>query len=67
MGKKITTEEFVERAKEVHGDKYDYSKANYTSIRGEVEIVCKEHGSFMQSAQAHMNGHGCRKCGSKKI
>jgi len=67
MGKKITTEEFVRRAKEVHGDKYDYSKANYTSIRGKVEIVCKEHDSFMQSAQAHMNGHGCRKCGSEKI
>jgi len=42
----LTTEEFVKRAKEVHGDKYNYSKVNYINSKTNVCIICPEHGEF---------------------
>lgn len=62
--KKSTTEQFIERAREVHGDKYDYSKVNYTKAKCKVEIICKEHGLFSQVANYHLSGNGCPKCGN---
>ena len=50
------------RAKEVHGDKYDYSKTKYKDMRSNIEIVCPVHGSFYQRAQSHILGHGCPFC-----
>jgi len=62
--RRLTTEEFIARAKLAHGDKYDYSKVVYTSSHDKVEIVCAEHGSFFQSASNHTNGNkaGCPGC-----
>ena len=59
---KSTTEEFIERAKEVHNDKYDYSKVNYENCRTKVCITCPEHGEFWQLPYVHLQGHGCPKC-----
>lgn len=53
---------FVNKAILVHGDKYDYSKATYVKASLPVEIVCKEHGSFLQPPNSHLAGHGCAKC-----
>jgi hypothetical protein len=53
-GKKVTTNEFVEKSKKVHGKKYDYSKVNYVSIRHKVEIICPKHGSFFTSPECHL-------------
>ena len=58
----LTTEEFIKRAKEVHGDKYDYSKVEYKGARKRVKIICPEHGEFEQLPFDHLDGHGCRKC-----
>lgn len=58
----MNTEEFVERAKRVHGDKYDYSKSEYINKNTKVCIICPEHGEFWQRAEDHYSGHGCRKC-----
>ena len=63
----ITKEEFVKRAKEVHGDKYDYSKVEYSSILNKVCIICPEHGEFWQTPDNHLHGHGCKKCVSEKM
>ena len=60
--KKLTTEEFVKRAKDIHGDKYDYSKVEYTGIYNEVCIICPKHGEFWQSPNAHLRGKGCKRC-----
>jgi len=65
MSKKLTTEEFIKRAKEVHGDKYDYSKVEYKGNHTKVCIICPEHGEFMQRASHHLNGVGCPKCVGK--
>lgn len=60
---KITTEEFIEKAKSVHKDKYDYSRVNYINAEKKVEIICPIHGSFWQKPSGHLNGYGCPKCG----
>jgi len=62
MGKKLTTQEFVERAKKVHGDKYDYSKVAYKNSKKKVCIICPKHGEFWKNPIAHMNGGGCPEC-----
>jgi len=62
----LTLEEFIKRAKEIHGDKYDYSKVNYKGRLYKVCILCPEHGEFFQFANIHLQGHGCPKCGRIK-
>lgn len=66
MGKKLTQEEFIVRAKEIHGDKYDYSKVEYTKSRNKVCIICIKHGEFWQTANEHLGGKGCAKCGNER-
>ena len=60
--KKLTTNEFIERAKEIHGDKYDYSKVEYKNSYTPVTIICPEHGEFQQRPRTHLDNHGCLKC-----
>ena len=60
----LTTEEFIVKAKAVHGDRYDYSKVEYVNSKTKVCIICKEHGEFWQRPSHHTNGHGCTKCAS---
>ena len=60
--KKLTTDDFIKRAKEVHGDKYDYSKVDYKNNKSKVCIICPEHGEFWQEASSHLSGNGCPKC-----
>ena len=65
---KKTTEQFIEDAKKVHGDKYDYSKVNYIDCYHKVEIICNKCGnSFWQEANSHLQGHGCPNCASKSL
>jgi very-short-patch-repair endonuclease len=61
-----TTDTFVIKAKEKHGDKYCYDLCDY--IRGDekVRIVCPYHGEFLQVARTHLAGKGCIDCGGKK-
>ena len=62
--RKSNTEEFIQMAKEVHGDTYDYSKTEYVSAITKVAIICHTHGVFEQKAISHLRGHGCRRCGN---
>jgi len=59
---KLTTEEFIKKAREVHGDKYDYSKVEFVNSKEKVTIICLEHGEFKQTPQKHLSGQGCIKC-----
>jgi hypothetical protein len=61
--KLLTTLEFVERAKAVHGDAYTYEHAVYINSRNLVEITCPVHGNFSQEACSHLMGKGCSHCG----
>jgi hypothetical protein len=62
--KKLTTDEFIENAKKVHGDKYDYSLVNYTGAFNKIKIICPKdgHGIFEQAPNSHLQGKGCGKC-----
>ena len=63
MVKKLTTEEFVRRARKVHGDKYDYSKTVYVNSNTEVVITCKKHGDFKMLPYNHVKlGCDCQEC-----
>ena len=53
MPRTITTEEFIKKAKAVHGDKYDYSKSIYNGVNNKIEIICPEHGSFWMTPVNH--------------
>lgn len=63
MPKKLNTSEFIIRATEIHGNKYDYSKTGYINKRTKIRIICKEHGEFSQWPQSHLLGCGCPECG----
>ena len=58
---KLTNDEFIKKSKEIHGDKYDYSKVNYLHSHQPVEIICPKHGLFQQVASSHIKGNGCPK------
>lgn len=62
MPKKLTQEEFIRRANEIHNGRYDYSKVQYVNGTTPVIIICPEHGEFVQKPSSHLGGHGCRKC-----
>jgi hypothetical protein len=62
VGQNKNSQIFVEQAKEVHRDKYDYSKVVYVKAREKIIIICSKHGEFMQSPRDHLDGRGCKKC-----
>lgn len=64
--KKLTTEQFIEKAKKVHGDKYDYTKVSYINAHSKVKITCPTHGIFEQTPNNHLNNQGCPICGKEK-
>lgn len=66
MSKKITTEDFINRVNVIHGDRYDYSKVEYTNAKMKVCIICKTHGEFWQTPCGHSGGQGCPKCANIK-
>ena len=67
MCKKKTTEQFIEDAKLVHGDKYDYSLVEYSGNKNKVRIICKTHGEFEQTPNNHLKNKGCKNCHYDKV
>ncbi|MBP1325055.1 very-short-patch-repair endonuclease [Leucobacter exalbidus] len=59
---RLGNDEFVSRAREVHGNMYDYSKVMYQGLGYSVTIICSEHGEFSQNAGNHLGGHACARC-----
>ena len=62
-----TTEIFIKKAREIHGDKYDYSKVNYVNWETKICIICPKHGEFWQRPSEHLKGRGCKRCGDEKV
>lgn len=65
----ISKEQFIERAKAVHGNRYDYSKVEYNGAFKKVAIVCPVHGEFRQTPHSHTSsmGSGCPKCSESSM
>lgn len=62
LTEKYTTQEFIDRAREVHGNKYGYDLVVYQTSKCHVSIRCHEHGTFKQIPARHLSGGGCHKC-----
>lgn len=66
MGRKVTIDEFLDRAKAAHGDRYDYSQVRFINTSTKIKIICPKHGPFMQLPYTHMRGGGCKQCSSEQ-
>lgn len=52
----------LDKFKQIHKGRYEYTKVKYFSLKQKVIITCKYHGDFEQAPQTHINGHGCPNC-----
>lgn len=65
---KTTINDFLNKAYNVHGDRYNYSLVkNIENNSTKIEIICDEHGKFKQPLGSHLMGRGCYKCGQKTM
>jgi len=62
VGKNKTTKDFIHKAVQIHGYKYDYSDTVYTGVFNKTIIICPQHGKFRQTPDAHLAGKGCSEC-----
>lgn len=58
---------FIDKANNIHHNKYEYIIENYKNRKSKIRIICKEHGEFIKSAQKHLSGQGCFKCRIKNL
>lgn len=66
MPAKSNKNDFVAKAIAIHGDKYGYDSVVYINNTTSVDILCPIHGKFQQTPHAHLEGHGCPRCGIDK-
>ncbi len=60
---KNNPDEFFEKCKNIHNNKYDYSLSKYISLRDNITIICPIHGEFIQQAKQHYHQKaGCMQC-----
>lgn len=59
----LSAQQFIQRARMKHGDRYDYSLVRYVSTHTKVDIICNHHGIFKQTPNSHTSfGSGCPRC-----
>ena len=63
---KIYTKNFIEKAKNIHGDKYNYSLVDYVTAKTKIKIICSKHGIFEQIPNNHLLNKGCPRCNESK-
>lgn len=63
----LSISEFIDKANNVHNNKYDYSKVDYKNNSTKICIICPEHGEFQQRPNRHLCGDGCPKCKESKL
>lgn len=62
-----STGEFIEKAIQIHGNRYGYDDTEYSSAIEEVDIICYIHGKYRQTPNSHLSGHGCGRCGGRVV
>ena len=67
MSRRLTNEEFILKAKELHHIIYDYSNVEYINSHTKILLKCDTHGHFSMKPNNHLNGQGCPKCGKSNI
>ena len=66
MSVKITTEIFIQRAQDIHGNAYIYTNSVYIKMHKKVIVTCPTHGDFEQTPNNHLHGKGCPTCSAHK-
>lgn len=66
MPKKLTNNEFILKAREIHGNMFVYDLVDYVNSKEKVKIICDRHGIFEQRPNDHLTGYGCRSCQYEK-
>lgn len=61
--RRMDRDEYVKNATEVHNGKYTYGEIIYEDERAYINVICPDHGKFVQYCQSHLRGHGCPECG----
>jgi very-short-patch-repair endonuclease len=64
---KLTQEQFLEKCRSIHGDRYNYSKFIYTNAKTKSIMICSIHGEFLMNSHEHFKGSGCPKCKGKGL
>lgn len=67
MPRKVTTEEFISRAKEIWGDQYLYDRSVYIGNQKPITITCRLHGDFICRPGNFLHKHGCPECGKLSV
>lgn len=65
--KMLTQEEFIEKAKEIYGELYDYSKSVYVGSKNKIIVTCREHGDFEITPNSFLSRRGCALCGKERV
>ena len=63
----LSLEQFIKKAKKIHGNKYDYSKVEYHDMHTKICIICPKHDEFWQTPHTHLKGYGCNKCSESTL
>lgn len=64
--RRMTQEQFMQKAYDVHGNRYILDRVCYKSSHEKIEIICKQHGAWESMPYAFLDGHGCPKCAVSK-
>jgi hypothetical protein len=62
LKRRKTFDDFLEEARETHGDKYSYDRDSYRDASTKMIIACPDHGDFEQIPKSHLTGRGCSDC-----
>lgn len=65
--KRLNPESWINKAKDIHGDKFDYSLTKYINATTKLDIICPIHGLQTMLPHHHLQGYGCGKCGKEQI
>ena len=64
----MTKKEFIEKAKNILGDNYEFLKTTYINAHIRTIITCKIHGDFLAyPCNVLLKGCGCPLCAPSKI
>ena len=66
MPKKLTREIFIERARQLYGNRYNYSKVVYVGFETKVCITCPDHGDFWVTPHNFFKNHVCPTCSGRQ-
>ncbi|MBD3408521.1 MAG: hypothetical protein GF411_20525 [Candidatus Lokiarchaeota archaeon] len=63
----MKNKDFISKARNTHGNMYDYSMVEYINHLSPVKIICHKHGVFEQVPSYHLSGNGCQMCSKEKL